>query len=99
MSVYNRLSRPIGVMCTRDRFLRICDVLELDPHNNDVLRHIVTPVDAMQGEICRFLEVGDVSHIGDALNSYHAIKSLAMSKVRNEARATKIDPRRYGAED
>lgn len=94
MSVYNRLSRPIGVLCTREKYLHVCDALELDPHNNDVVRHIHDPWSAEQGEICRLLELGDKSQIGDAMNSYNAIKSIALSKVRNEARATKIDPRR-----
>lgn len=98
MSRYNRLSRPIGVLSTRDKFLQVCDVLELDPHNNDVVRHIHNPDTALEGEICRLLILGDTSLLGDAMTSFNTLKSLALTRVRNEARATKIDPRRQEVE-
>lgn len=89
MSVYNRLSRPIGVICTRQRFITVCDVLGVDPHNNDVVRHVDTPEAALKGELCRVLELGDTHGIID----YNVLKSLALGQVRNEARARKDDPR------
>lgn len=90
MSRYNRLSRPVGLLCTRERYRHVCDVLELDPHNNDVVRHIYDPASACEGEICRLLELGSAQEV---IRDYNAVKSLALARVRNEARATKFERR------
>lgn len=91
MSVYNRLSRPIGLICTRQRYMTACDVLDLNPHNNNVLKHISTAEDAISGEICRVIELD--GGIDSVLTSREALRTLALNMVRNEARARKDDPK------
>ena len=90
MSVYNRLSRPIGLICTRQRYVTACDVLGLNPHNNDVFKHVTTPEDALSGEFCRVIELDDLS---TPIVSREVLRTLALDMVRNEARARKEDPR------
>lgn len=90
MSRYNRLSRPIAVISTRERYRHLCDMLEVDPHNNDVVTHVHDPFTATRGEFCRVLVLGAAS---ETIRDFNAVKSLAVARVRNEARATKFDPR------
>lgn len=89
MSRYNRLSRPLGIMGSREAFRRLCDMLKVDPHNTDLVRHIHDFATADAGEICRLVEIDGA----EETREYRHVKSIALRNVRNEARATKIDPR------
>lgn len=71
--------------------MRLCDFANVDPNNNDVFFRVHDPETATRGEFSRVLELADAQ---DATRNYNAVKSLALDRVRNEARATKIDPRK-----
>lgn len=89
MSRYNRLSRPIAVVGSRAAYMHLCHHCKVDPNGNDVFFHVHDYDTATAGEFCRLLEIDGAEDVRD----YRQIVSLVRTRVRNEARATKFDPR------
>lgn len=86
MSVYNRLSRPIAVLGYRSAYMQLCEFANVDPHVNDVFYHVHDFATAAAGEFCRVLEIDGA----EETREYRHVKTIALDRVRNEARARKI---------
>lgn len=77
-SGYNRMTRPIGVLCGRERYRQICALLAVDPHRTDLLHHVYDRGSATHRSLCRLVTVRrDRELVAD----YDRVRIAALSMV------------------
>ena len=79
-SIYNRLTRPIAVIGSREAFIHLCKHTNLDPNNNDVFCHVQFVWDCDGREFSRVLTIAGHLVVKDRLR----IVSAARARLRND---------------